>query len=628
MKQRLTAIFAMDMVGYSRLMEADEMGTIVRHKKHRAQLIDPAIFQSGGRIIKEMGDGILVEFSSVAGAVHCAVDIQKEMLQRELELPSANRVSYRIGINLGDIVDDGNEVYGDGINVASRLEQMAEPGGVCISGTAHDTLRSTTNIAFRSLGSISVKNIQRQIEAFQIELKPELGLKPEASAFRKTKKWSKLIPVLKVAAVIGAVCVVTLIAAQALNYGAPTNWFKSDNLQPLEEHTSIAVFPFADLSKGSGGSYLSAGISEDLATEVSLRANVLLITPSLPADNDNDLQIIMETAESFGADYVLAGTIEQAGTQSNISVTLGSVSNRRINLQKAYNVNASEIFAVSKDISQDVVSAIPNIQLREPQNSKPSYHFPNPEAYDLLLRGNVEFARFSLDGLDAAEALLRKAAETDPSYARPQANVAFIRALRVAFGWSRDPESDFQEAEALADLALRIDPATHQAYLAKGLLARTQRQYKKAISNFEMAIEFAPNNADAYAMVALTQVFEGDAKSGHSSIRKAIERNPDHPFFYRYTEGMALFHQERFEEAEKIFQSALVRNPDFLAARLALVSTLWHLGRSEDAEWEFEEVLVRQPDFSLLHEQARAPYANTGDTLRYMKGLKSVAAGP
>lgn len=406
MKQRLTAIFAMDMVGYSRLMEADEMGTIVRHKKHRAQLIDPAIFQSGGRIIKEMGDGILVEFSSVAGAVHCAVDIQKEMLQRELELPSANRVSYRIGINLGDIVDDGNEVYGDGINVASRLEQMAEPGGVCISGTAHDTLRSTTNIAFRSLGSISVKNIQRQIEAFQIELKPELGLKPEASAFRKTKKWSKLIPVLKVAAVIGAVCVVTLIAAQALNYGAPTNWFKSDNLQPLEEHTSIAVFPFADLSKGSGGSYLSAGISEDLATEVSLRANVLLITPSLPADNDNDLQIIMETAESFGADYVLAGTIEQAGTQSNISVTLGSVSNRRINLQKAYNVNASEIFAVSK----------------------PSYHFPNPEAYDLLLRGNVEFARFSLDGLDAAEALLRKAAETDPSYARPQANVAFIRA--------------------------------------------------------------------------------------------------------------------------------------------------------------------------------------------------------
>ena len=130
-----------------------------------------------------------------------------------------------------------------------------------------------------------------------------------------------------------------------------------------------------------------------------------------------------------------------------------------------------------------------------------------------------------------------------------------------------------------------------------------------------------------YAMIALTQVFEGDAKSGHSSIRKAIERNPDYPFFYRYTEGMALFHQERFEEAEKIFQSALERNPEFLAARLALVSTLEHLGRSDDAEWEFEEVLVRQPDFSLLQEQARAPYANTGDTLRYIKGLEAAAKG-
>ena len=285
MEQRLTAIFALDMVGYSRLMEADEMGTIVHHKKHRNELIDPAIIRSGGRIVKEMGDGILAEFTSVAGAVRCAIEIQIAIPSSETRSPEGELICYRIGINLGDIMDDGQEVYGDGINVAARLEQMAEPGGICISGTAHDTLRSSMDVAFRPLGMITVKNINRPIQAYYVDLHPSSGDNIRFNSkngirFERRTLWRRVAA----GAVICATALLTL-ALTPPHY--VKDWFEGGGGSPSDAPISIALFPFSDLSEETGSSYLSAGISEDLATEISSRATLVLITPSTPFKRRN-----------------------------------------------------------------------------------------------------------------------------------------------------------------------------------------------------------------------------------------------------------------------------------------------------------------------------------------------------
>ena len=622
MEQRLTAIFAADMVGYSRLMEADEMGTIVRHKSNRSELIDPAIVRSGGRILKEMGDGILVEFKSIAGAVQCAIDIQKAMPAREAKLPAEKRISYRIGINLGDIVDDGNEVYGDGINVAARLEQMAEPGGICISGTAHDTLRAPSDVSYQPLGIISVKNINRPIQAYRVELFSSSSQDSRAAfAKPRAKRWEARWHITAIA----TAGFFFVLAAAIMSQVNIDEWLERSGHNVNNSPVVIALFPFRDLSDEAGSSYLSVGISEDLATQISDRAQLLLITPSTPATSELSLEETLQAAKRFGADYVLAGTVLQQGATSRVDLMLTSTATGATMLEKTYTRPVNTLAAIGEDLSVDVISAIPNLQLRPEKRLDPAYHFPDPAAYDFLLKGNVEFGRFNPSSLKAAEQLYRRAAEIDPNYARPLANMAFIYALQVAFGWSSEPEILVREAQALANAALQLDPKVHQAFLAKGLLARSQRQYQRAIADFEKAIEIAPNSADAYAMIALTQVFSGDPEGGLASIEKAIERNPDHPFFYLYTKGMALFHQEQFEAAADYFRQALARNPEFLAARLAYVSALSYLGQTDEAQWELEEVLVRQPEFSLLREQVRAPYADTNDTLRYIGGLKAVA---
>ena len=619
MEQRLTAILALDMVGYSRLMEADELGTIVRHKEHREALIDPVIDRFGGRIVKEMGDGLLVEFTSISGAVRCAVEIQRAMPTREVEFPTVKRISYRIGINLGDIVYDGHEVYGDGINVAARLEQMAEPDGICISGTAHDTLRESLDVAYRPLGPMSVKNINRPIQVYKIELDPPSNGEEETHSSQRwfagrASRWSITI--------VGAICAIALVTVLVNSDGYFREVFVGARENQSEVPISIAMMPFRDLSEAGGSSYLSAGISEDLATELSAAAELLLITLSTPATNGTDFGKMLQTVEGLGVDYVLSGTVRRDNASSSVDVVLGSVAREQVILEKDYRRETDTLASVGQDISADIIASIPNLQPRAEVTRDPTYHFPDPAAYDFLLQGNVELARFNPTSLDAAEALYIRAAEADPKYARPNANIAFVRALKVAFGWSRDPEVLARQATAIADAALRTDPTVHQAYLAKGLLARSRRQYENAISEFERAIEIAPNSADAYAMVALTQVFAGDPEGGLISIEKAIDRNPDHPFNYLYTKGVALFNMEKFDDASVLFEDALARNPGFLPARLAYVSTLSHLGRVDEAAWELEEVLVRQPEFTLLREQVRTPYANINDTLRYIQGLK------
>lgn len=627
MERRLSAIFAADMVGYSRLMEADEIGTLEQQKLLRRELFDPSFDKYNGRVFKEIGDGILVEFPSVVDAVQCAVEIQREILQRMAGLSQSRQIIYRIGINLGDIIAENDDIHGDGVNVAARLESIAQPGGICISGTVYDQLRSNVDVGYESMGEIRAKNIQRPIRAYRVLL-VRVGAKKLATLQSATEK--KSWPIWRPKQVSAFIVGLVLVGYVSLfGFVDPRFLISSDrqNAQIATQIPSIAFFPFRNLSNSEDHAYLAAGISEDVMSKISQSPNLLVLAPSTPTASGSGIGDLREAALGFGATYVLSGSLRHAQDKTNVNVQLLKVGSGESIWSKIYEPSKTDLAFVSDVIAKDTLQAIPGATpLRARATQSARRHFPIPEAYDLLLQGNVLFSRFTVSGLRGARDFYQRAIAIDAEYARPRANYAFTLALEVGFGWSEDPQSDFHEAQTYIDKALNLDPTTHQAYLAKGLLLRTRGKYDAAIKALAQAIELSPNSADAYSMQSLTFVFAGKPDAALSAIDKAIRRSPDHPFFYLHTKAMALFHLERYSEAGELFRAALSKNADFVPARLGLAAALAKLGLQEEAEWEYQEVLVRIPDFTLLREQARAPYANTNDLLRYMDGLK-IAAG-
>ena len=489
MERRLSAIIAADMVGYSRLMEADEIGTLEHHKRHRHELFDPAFDKYHGRIFKEIGDGVLVEFPSVVDAVQCAVDIQRAMPTRQAELTSDQQIIYRIGINLGDVITSDGDVHGDGVNVAARLESLADPGGICISGTVYDQLRSNVDVGYDSMGEIQVKNIERLIRAYRIllEEKDDKTAKP-ASSLTSTRRRFGLRNVLLSVVIVG---LGLASYATYFKYANLDNPALSENLdkQIATENPSIAIFPFRNLNNSDDDAYLAAGISEDVMSKISQSPNLLVIAPSTPAASDSGIGDLRESALGFGATYVLSGSLRRNEDETQVKVQLAKVDTREIVWARTFQPSREDIVSVSDQIAEETLRAIPGFtRTRQLGHQSARRRFPDPEAYDLLLQGNVLFSRFTVQDLRAAQEFYQRAIAIDPDYSRPRANFAFTLALEIGFGWSDDPEIDLRKAETFIDDALRLDPTTHQAYLARGVLLRAQRDYDAAIKAFASAI--------------------------------------------------------------------------------------------------------------------------------------------
>lgn len=626
MERRLTAILAADMVGYSRLMEADELGTLERRKAHRNEIINPAFEKYRGRVVKEMGDGVLVEFASVVDAIHCAVDVQQSVAKHESSHSGSSPIQYRIGINLGDVLVEDGDLFGDGVNVAARLEQLAEPGGICISGAAYDQVRPVVGIGYQSLGEIKAKNIERPIRAYKVlsgkgAERTQPASSNEARPARHRSKWS-----LSTLLLVG---VTLLIGAGFLYSGKREEGSKiaTSEVNDLTQHVqSIAIFPFRNLGPSNDDDYLAVGIADDIRTDLAAIPELLVVTPTVPMERNGSTEDIRQAARDGSAKHALIGSVRRSADQVRVNATLFDSETGRNLWSRGYNRQPASLSDLGRDIAANVTSVLPNIKRIDQRDaSTRPVHFPDPEAYDLLLQGNIRFSRFTPQMFSVAGDFYRRSMEIDPEYARPAANLAYVLALTVAYGWSNSPKEDLKAAEQLVRTALQLDPSTYQAYIAKGLLLRSQRRHAEAISSFEKAIEISPNSADAYSITALTYVFAGQAEKALSAINNAMKRNPNHPFYYLFTYGTVLFQLERYGDALKALESTIKKNPDFIPARLVLASAYAKLGRVSDAEWEYQEVLARIPDFSLLKEQARVPYSNTNDLVRYMDGLRTAA---
>jgi adenylate cyclase len=618
MERRLSAIFAADMVGYSRLMEADEIGTLQRQKTHRSELINPTFEEYHGRIVKEMGDGILVEFPSVVEAVQCAVTIQQEMIDREADVSDDLHIQYRIGVNLGDIVIEGDDIFGDGVNIAARLEQMAESGGICISGTAYDHLKSKVEVGYEFLGEVQVKNIKQAVRAYRVLTDPDqVGVTVGEKRIRLaiTHRFAAMAAVLMVA-IIGSVA---------------WWWLQQRNVEPIDpskiaivlpDKPSIAVLPFDNMSNDPQQDYFSDGITEDLITDLSQISGLFVIARNSVFTYKGRAVKIQTVGRELGVKYVLEGSIRKQGNRVRINAQLVDSQTGGHLWAERFDRDFDDIFALQDEVVEKIVLAL---QVRLTTNEKRgllSPHTNSTKAYDIFLQGRKEFIRRSKDGNGIALALFEDAVNLDSQFARGYAYLAWAHTREFIDGWSDNSANSLKLARNLVDKAVAIDNRLPLPHFVNGLVALYEKDHEKALASMAKAIALDPNFSDAYAVTTRILNLAGRPETGLKPMETAMRLSPNRPQAYFFILGTAYFGLGRYEDAAKMFKKALERNPSAQRPRMWLAATYSMLDQIEDAEWEASEILSLNPNFSISQIGRVIPFKNPAHLEILINGLR------
>jgi adenylate cyclase len=481
MNRRLAAILAADMVGYSRLMAADEAGTIARQKAHRAALIDPRIAQFRGRIVKTTGDGMLVEFPSAVDAVQCAVEIQRAMPERESSLPDAQRIRYRIGINLGDIVIDGDDILGDGVNVAARLESLSEPGGVCLSDVVYQNVQGRLDLRFDDLGEQALKNMQRQVRAW---------------------KWrSQSPPVAE-----------PLPAAASL---------------PLPDKPAIAILPFTNMSGDPEQEYFSDGITEDIITELSRFKNLLVIARNSSFRFKGRAVDVKEVERRLGAHYLVEGSVRKAGNRVRVTAQLIDAAEDKHIWAERYDRDLEDIFAVQDEVVRAIAGAIPGhlnrLAVEQLRRKTPG----NLTAYDCELRGRWALTHWN-EGLGEALKWFHKAVEADPNYALAHAGIAMAYSYGL-YVLGLPPESALTHSKQHAQRAIVLDDRNPTVNAYAAFTYHVSGEPRLALTQSERAVSLNPNDPFALYVRACALCYGGELEQALDWFAKSERLEPYAP---------------------------------------------------------------------------------------------------
>ena len=480
MQRRLTAILSADVVGYSRLMEMDESGTLERLKALRRTIVDPPIAAHGGRIVKLMGDGALVEFGSVVDAVDCALQIQRAMIAAEPHLSDERRVKFRIGINLGDVIVDGEDIYGDGVNVAARLQSLASPGGVAVSGTVREHVGSKLPIEFDDFGEHAVKNIERPVRVYMARV---------ASDRRD-----------------GAV------------YDNPPR-------KVAEEKPSIAVLPFNNMSGDPEQEYFSDGISEDIITDLSKVSALAVIARNTAFTFKGKPVRVEQVAKDLHVTYVLEGSVRKAGGRVRITAQLIRGADSLHVWAERYDRNLDDIFALQDEISKSIVDALKVKLLPEELETITNRSTDNPEAYQTFLMARSFFNRgIESRSFKVARQLFAKAIEIDPSYARAYAGLADCDSYLLLLN---DPGASYEGIIANSTRALELQPGLADAHASRGLAFFTVGRHAEAEAEFEQAAALDPNSFEAHFFAGRNCFSQGQYERAEAFFLRAASLAPD-----------------------------------------------------------------------------------------------------
>lgn len=595
-----------DVVGYSRLMGENEALTLARMKTRHKEVIEPTITAYHGHIVKLMGDGVLAEFPSVVDAASCAVTIQQQAAQRNEDIPDAEKIVYRIGINLGDIIADGDDIFGDGVNVAARLEGLANPGCICISGAAHDAIGNKLPLDYEYLGEQTVKNIADPVRAYMVQLTPGAELEapePEDSAAGKSGHWL----LVAVAALVLAAAGVLLWLQPWQPLEKPDTATEANVPVTLLDRPSIAVLPFDNMSGDPEQEYFSDGISEDIITELSRLKNLAVIARNSSFTYKGTAVKAEDIGKDLNVGYVLEGSVRKAGDRVRITAQLVDTSNGHHLWAQRFDRELTDVFAVQDEITSRIVSAL-SIQLSGDEQQQMAHNATsNFEAYDLLLQGRRASSQRTEEDMKNAITLFQEAIRLDPGMARAYGSLAISLTRRAFLGYSASPVEDEERALELAKKAVSIDPTSPQALWALGYVYMWVKQFDKAIELLEKAIAIAPNYADGYGLLALINNNLGRAEAAIPLIKKGMELNPHYTFDYPYNLGRAYYALGDYQKAVENLEAALSRNEAHVQTRLYLIASYVRTGRLEDAEWLVTELEVQHPDMTLSHWEDMSP---------------------
>jgi adenylate cyclase len=581
-KRKLTALLSADVEGYSRLMGDDEEATILTLTSYR-KVMTALIQQHGGRVVDSPGDNLLAEFASAVDAVQGAVAIQRELKTRNAELPPNRQMEYRIGINVGDVVVEGERIYGDGVNIAARLESLADGGGICISGTTYDQVKNKLSLGYEYQGEQTVKNITDPVRVYKIGRKSE-----------------------------------TAISSMSEEQAA---------MHPVPEKPSLAVLPFINMSRDPEQEYFSDGMTEDIITALSrIRWFFIIARNSTFAYKGHSVDV-RKVAKELGVRYVLEGSVRKAGSRVRVTAQLIDGDTGKHVWANRYDREFDDVFSVQDELTETIVGALdPELGKAERERAK-AKRPENLDAWDVYQRGLWHLYHYTKEDIEKAQKLFRQATLLDPNLGVAFSGLAEAFYFSLVYGHSDTPEHDREEALVAARTAVELDGEDAVAHSTLGRIYYVRREHDLAIAELQTALELNPSLAWAHYGVGAALVFSGRAREALPFLQTAMKLSPRDPNMGSFLVRMAdayLFMRD-YDEAIAWAKKAL-RQSGFQWSRYAvLVSALGHLGRLEEAKRALQELRTRRFDFSIEFVQATHLIADADDMSHYLDGLRKAS---
>jgi adenylate cyclase len=575
-KRRLAAVLAADVAGYSRLMGANEEGTLARLKAARNDLVDPTIAAHHGRIVKTTGDGMLLEFASAVDAVRCAVEVQRGVAEQNDGVPQEDRLEFRVGIHVGDIIIDDNDIFGDGVNIAARLEGIAEPGGICMSDDAFRQVRGKVEIAFGDLGLQTLKNIAEPIRAWRVQLGGQN-------------------------------------AAKAPALQAPA----------LPDKPSIAVLAFQNMSGDAEQEYFADGMVEDIITDLSKLSELHVIARNSSFTYKGKPVDVKLVGRDLSVRYVLEGSVRKVGNRVRVNGQLiDTLSGAHIWAER-FDRELTDIFAVQDELTQEIIAAL-KIKLSPSEKARiAAGGTKNVDAHDFFLRGRELVAGNKRDRemFVEANACLRRAIELDPNYAGPYAALAWAYVMDYQNRWSDSPETSLDQAQRLVDEAIAKDDKDPFVHYVAALVGLWKKDYERWAHEADRALSLAPNYGHAHLARGLVYVYTGEPVKGIPYIERAIRLDPAQQQ-YRHFLGTAYLVAGNYEAAAAILRERVAITPSTDLSRALLASALGHLGHLEEARQIWRELKEINPRYSYVDHFGRLPFRNPVDADTLTEGLR------
>jgi len=611
-KRKLTAILSADVKGYSRLMGEDDKATVRTITAYR-EVITEIVQKHRGRVVDSPGDNILAEFASVIDAVGSAVEIQEELETRNAELPEDRKMEFRIGINLGDVIQEGERIYGDGVNVAARVESLADPGGICVSGTVFDQIESKLPLGYEYLGEQSVKNISKPVRIYKALMDPEAVGKVIGEKRAEPRRGQRVA--------LAVVTVLLLIVGGLLIWRVASPPLEVASVEkmafPLPDRPSIAVLPFDNLSQDPKQEYFSDGLTEEIISTLSKVPKLFVIARNSTFTYKGKPVKVQQVAEELGVRYVLEGSVRRAGDKIRITAQLiDALSGNHLWADK-YDRNLDDIFAIQDEITKRIITAM-QVKLTEGEQARAvARGTDNLEAYLKHLQANELLHQINIESNALARQLAEEAIALDPEYAMAYKALGQSHMLDIWLGTTKSRKASMAKAMELVHKAIVLDDSFAEAHALLGYLYTMTRQYDKGIAEAEKAVALNPNSAESHMRLGKTLSFAGRWEKSIPEYKKAIRLNPIPQNIYFYSLGLSYCYTGQYEEAIEWCEKAIREAPDSLYARIMMTVVYSQSGRLDEARAQAAEVLRIQPKFTVK----RGAYKRKEDTDRFVSAL-------